>query len=70
MMVISLFFWPSPAVALMGAVFSPVALRVGLPAIGVAVAMNLLDTESRYQEKKYVIIKYINIILSGVKHVV
>ncbi|MFC5773850.1 hypothetical protein [Ectobacillus antri] len=41
MMVISLFFWPSPAVALMGAVLLPVALRVGLPAIGVAMAMNL-----------------------------
>ncbi|MGO1527581.1 MAG: hypothetical protein ACTHWU_02530 [Senegalia sp. (in: firmicutes)] len=41
MMVISWFFWPSPAVALMGAVLLPVAVRVGLPAIGVAVAMNL-----------------------------
>ncbi|WP_018662358.1 hypothetical protein [Heyndrickxia acidiproducens] len=41
MMIISTFFWPSPAVALMGAVLLPVALRVGLPAIGVAVAMNL-----------------------------
>ncbi|GAB6138482.1 hypothetical protein [Halanaerobaculum tunisiense] len=41
MMVISWFFWPSPAVALMGAVLLPIALRVGLPAIGVAVAMNL-----------------------------
>ncbi|MFX3622612.1 MAG: hypothetical protein ACE3JP_00875 [Ectobacillus sp.] len=41
MMVISLFFWPSPAVALMGAVLLPVALRVGLPNIGVAMAMNL-----------------------------
>lgn len=41
MMVISWFFWPSPAVALMGAVLLPVALRVGLPALGVAVAMNL-----------------------------
>ncbi|MCS7464942.1 hypothetical protein N0M98_33205 [Paenibacillus doosanensis] len=41
MMVISFFFWPSPAVALMGAVLLPVALRVGLPALGVAVAMNL-----------------------------
>ncbi|MCZ0755998.1 hypothetical protein [Anoxybacillus sp. J5B_2022] len=41
MMVISWFFWPSPAVALMGAVLLPVALRVGLPAIGVAMAMNL-----------------------------
>lgn len=41
MMIISLFFWPSPAVALMGAVLLPVALRVGLPALGVAMAMNL-----------------------------
>lgn len=41
MMIISWFFWPSPAVALMGAVLLPVAVRVGLPAIGVAVAMNL-----------------------------
>ncbi|WP_026677135.1 membrane protein [Fictibacillus gelatini] len=41
MMTISWFFWPSPAVALMGAVLLPVAARVGLPAIGVAVAMNL-----------------------------
>lgn len=41
MMVISWFFWPSPAVALLGAVLLPVAIRVGLPALGVAVAMNL-----------------------------
>ncbi|WP_421617849.1 hypothetical protein ACAF76_010310 [Brevibacillus sp. TJ4] len=41
MMVISWFFWPSPGVALVGAVMLPVALRAGLPAIGVAVAMNL-----------------------------
>lgn len=41
MMVISWFFWPSPAVALMGAVLLPVAVRVGLPALGVAIAMNL-----------------------------
>lgn len=41
MMVISFFFWPSPAVALIGAVLLPVAIRVGLPAIGVAIAMNL-----------------------------
>ncbi|RSD29288.1 hypothetical protein [Mesobacillus subterraneus] len=41
MMTISWFFWPSPAVALMGAVLLPVAVRVGLPALGVAVAMNL-----------------------------
>ncbi|WP_168122016.1 hypothetical protein [Paenibacillus sp. HB172176] len=41
MMVMSWFFWPSPAVALMGAVLLPVAVRVGLPALGAAMAMNL-----------------------------
>lgn len=41
MMVVSLFFWPSPGVALVGAVLLPVALRVGLPALGAAMAMNL-----------------------------
>lgn len=41
MMVTSFFFWPSPAVALIGAVLLPVAVRVGLPALGAAVAMNL-----------------------------
>ncbi|MGD8189349.1 hypothetical protein ACQCN2_05030 [Brevibacillus ginsengisoli] len=41
MMVISWFFWPSPAVALIGAVMLPVAVRVGLPALGVAMSMNL-----------------------------
>lgn len=41
MMAISWFFWPSPAVALLGAVLLPVALKVKLPAMGVAVAMNL-----------------------------
>lgn len=41
MMIISWFFWPSPAVALIGVVLLPVAVNVGLPAIGVAMAMNL-----------------------------
>jgi hypothetical protein len=41
MMIISWFFWPSPAVALLGAVLLPVAVRVGLPPLGVAMAMNL-----------------------------
>lgn len=41
MMIISWFFWPSPAVALMGAVLLPVALKAKLPALGVAMAMNL-----------------------------
>lgn len=41
MMIISWFFWPSPAVALLGAVLLPAAIRAGLPALGVAMAMNL-----------------------------
>ncbi|MBP3038659.1 hypothetical protein J9303_03965 [Bacillaceae bacterium Marseille-Q3522] len=41
MLIISLFFWPSPAVAILGAVLLPVAIRVKLPAIGAAMAMNL-----------------------------
>lgn len=41
MMVISWFFWPSPGVALIGAVLLPAALKVGLPALGAAMAMNL-----------------------------
>ncbi|WP_027625574.1 membrane protein [Clostridium lundense] len=41
MMIISLFFWPSPAVALIGAMLVPAAVKAGLPAIGAAVAMNL-----------------------------
>ncbi|ALS27695.1 membrane protein [Paenibacillus sp. 32O-W] len=41
MLVTSWFFWPSPAVALIGAVLLPVAVRVGLPALGAAMAMNL-----------------------------
>lgn len=41
MLLVSWFFWPSPATALVGAVLLPVALRVGLPAIGAAMAINL-----------------------------
>ncbi|GEP62895.1 membrane protein [Clostridium beijerinckii] len=41
MMVLSWFFWPSPAVALIGALFLPIAKKAGLPAIGVAISMNL-----------------------------
>lgn len=41
MLVTSLFFWPSPGVALIGAVLLPAAHRVGLPALGAAIAMNL-----------------------------
>ncbi len=38
---ISLFFWPTPAVPLIGAVLMPVAIRAGLPAmtVGLAVAI-------------------------------
>tara|TARA_R110002096_G_scaffold64920_3_gene158024 strand:- start:12648 stop:14111 length:1464 start_codon:yes stop_codon:yes gene_type:complete len=35
------FFWPTPAVALVGTVLVPVAMRVGLPALAAAVAINL-----------------------------
>ena len=41
MLILSWFFWPSPSTALVGAVFLPIAMRVGLPAIGVAVSLNL-----------------------------
>lgn len=41
MMILSWFFWPSPAVALIGALFLPMAKKVGLPAMGVAISMNL-----------------------------
>ena len=41
MLIVSWLIWPSPAVALIGALLLPVAGRVGLPAIWAAVAMNL-----------------------------
>ncbi|MEF9992711.1 MAG: hypothetical protein RRZ84_08995 [Romboutsia sp.] len=41
MFIMSSFFWPSPASALVGAVFLPIAVNAGLPAMGLAVAMNL-----------------------------
>lgn len=41
MLIASWFVWPSPAVALVGALLLPVALKAGLPAIWAAVAMNL-----------------------------
>lgn len=41
MAIMSWFFWPSPACALIGAIFLPIAIRSGLPAMGLAVAMNL-----------------------------
>lgn len=39
--VISLFFWPTPAVPLVGALLIPVAIRAGLPPIGAAIAISL-----------------------------
>ncbi|WP_054530664.1 hypothetical protein [Erythrobacter sp. SG61-1L] len=39
--VCSIFFWPSPATALVGTVLIPVALRAGLPALGAAAAINI-----------------------------
>lgn len=41
MFVAALFIWPSPATALVGAILFPAAAAVGLPAISVAMAMNL-----------------------------
>lgn len=41
MLIFSWFIWPSPAVALVGALLLPVALKAGLPAIWAAVAMNI-----------------------------
>nr|WP_300128930.1 hypothetical protein [uncultured Butyricicoccus sp.] len=41
MLIMSWLIWPSPAVALIGALLLPVASRVGLPALWAAVAMNL-----------------------------
>lgn len=37
----SLFFWPTPAVPLVGALLIPVAVRAGLPPIGAAIAISL-----------------------------
>lgn len=41
MLIVSWFIWPSPAVALVGALLLPAAIEVGLPAIWAAVAMNI-----------------------------
>ncbi|MFC4768199.1 hypothetical protein [Effusibacillus consociatus] len=38
---ISLFFWPTPAVPLIGALLIPAAIRAGLPAMGAAMAIAL-----------------------------
>ena len=62
MMMISWFFWPSPAVALLGAVLLPVALRAGLPALGVLSAIkgvliivnNLIDSNQWMRKQKLI----------------
>lgn len=41
MYIAAAFFWPTPAIALVGTVLIPVAMQVGLPAIGAAMAVNL-----------------------------
>src|SRR5690606_29913114 len=38
---ISLFFWPTPAVPLVGALLIPAAIRAGLPAMGAGIAIAL-----------------------------
>lgn len=40
-MIVSLFFWPAPAFALVGAILLPVAIKTGLPPIGIAMSMSL-----------------------------
>jgi len=41
MFLVSLCIWPSPAVALVGALLLPIAISTGMPVIWAAVAMNL-----------------------------
>ena len=41
MFVFSLFLWPSPAVALVGAIVLPIAVQSGLTPLAAAMAMNL-----------------------------
>jgi hypothetical protein len=41
MTIITTLIWPSPAVALIGGLLTPIAIRAGLPAIGAAIAMNI-----------------------------
>ncbi|ABZ85269.1 conserved hypothetical protein [Heliomicrobium modesticaldum Ice1] len=41
MLIVSWFVWPSPAVALIGGIMLPIAVRAGLPAMGAAMAMNI-----------------------------
>lgn len=41
MATVSLIIWPSPAIALVGAIMLPAALKTGLPAVWAASAMNL-----------------------------
>lgn len=41
MLIITWFVWPTPAVALIGSIMLPVAVRAGLPVIGAAMAMNI-----------------------------
>jgi hypothetical protein len=41
MMTVSFIIWPSPAIALIGAIMLPAALKTGLPAVWAAAAMNL-----------------------------
>ncbi len=41
MLMISWFIWPSPAVALVGALMLPAAIKAGVPALWAAVALNL-----------------------------
>ena len=41
MLIVTLFVWPSPAVALIGAIMLPIAVRAGLSVMGAGIAMNI-----------------------------
>ena len=41
MLIFSLFLWPSPSVALVGAILLPLAVKKGLKPLAAAMALNL-----------------------------
>lgn len=41
MLIVTLFVWPSPAVALIGAIMLPIAVRAGLSVMGAGIAVNI-----------------------------
>ena len=74
MLITSYFLWPSPATALVGAVLLPAATQVKLPAISVAVAMNIfghgiaLSTDYVIQGAPNISAKAANVPVEAVMH--